>query len=559
MSTPAEQFPVSVAGRVADQLRDLIRDGAYAPGARLVERAIARELGTSHIPVREALARLAEEGLVVRLPRRGARVAELSSRSLEEISSVRVVLEQFVCERVLERWTPSAEAELMRLARRMASAAERGSTKAVGELDVRFHETLWQLADHELLLEVAAGPARAHRALPARGQHRARAGRAAPARARACRARRAAGVGRSGCRGRGDAPPYRGGRRARRPGGGDRPLTLVVITDSDLPSDGVEEALLGAAGIDVRRAACRTSAEVAAAGSEADALIVQWAPVDEAALAQMPRLRFISRLGIGYDMIDVDAAAARGVAVANTPDYCVEEVVAHAIALVLACTRGIVAADRHVRGGGWAVTELAPPVRRPSRLTLGVLGLGRIGSLVVQQARTLGFQVLAHDPAHPGRSVALDDVVAAADVLTLHLPLTPETHHLIDAAALARLRPGAILVNTSRGSLVDEAALVDALSSGRLAGAALDVYEREPLPADSPLRDLPGVILSPHAAWYSPEALTDLPRLATQQVIEFLAGAAVPNVVNAAAAAAHGPPEAGATAPAPPSSGGHDG
>jgi DNA-binding GntR family transcriptional regulator len=148
---------VSAAGRVADQLRDLIRDGAYAPGARLVERAIARELGTSHIPVREALARLAEEGLVVRLPRRGARVAELSPRLLEEISSVRVVLEQFVCQRVLERWTASAHSELAGLARRMTVAAERGSTKTVGELDVRFHETLWQLADHELLLEVAAG------------------------------------------------------------------------------------------------------------------------------------------------------------------------------------------------------------------------------------------------------------------------------------------------------------------------------------------------------------------------------------------------------------------
>ncbi|HET6173162.1 MAG TPA: GntR family transcriptional regulator [Gaiellales bacterium] len=157
MAHPVEELPVSVAGRVADQLRDLIRDGGYAPGARLVERSIARELGTSHIPVREALARLAEEGLVVRLPRRGARVAELSPRMLEEISSVRVVLEQFVCRRVLEHWTPAAHGELARLARRMTSAAERGSTKTVCELDVRFHETLWRLADHALLLEVAAG------------------------------------------------------------------------------------------------------------------------------------------------------------------------------------------------------------------------------------------------------------------------------------------------------------------------------------------------------------------------------------------------------------------
>jgi DNA-binding GntR family transcriptional regulator len=154
---PVEEIPVGVAGRVADQLRDLIRDGAYAPGSRLVERSLARELGTSHIPVREALARLAEEGLVVRRPRRGARVAELSPRMLAEISSMRVVVEQFACHRVLERWTPAAEAELGRLARRMTSAAERGTIETVCDLDVRFHERLWQLADHDLLVEIAAG------------------------------------------------------------------------------------------------------------------------------------------------------------------------------------------------------------------------------------------------------------------------------------------------------------------------------------------------------------------------------------------------------------------
>ena len=144
-------------------------------------------------------------------------------------------------------------------------------------------------------------------------------------------------------------------------------------------------------------------------------------------------------------------------------------------------------------------------------------------------------------------------------MLTLHLPLTPSTHHLIDAAALAQLPAGAIVVNTSRGPVIDEAALAAALRSGRLAGAALDVYEHEPLPAGSPLRDLPGVILSPHAAWYSPQALTDLPRLATQQVLDFLAGAAVPNLVNSAAPAGDDTTRAGSPAPAPTLSGGTHG
>ena len=327
-------------------------------------------------------------------------------------------------------------------------------------------------------------------------------------------------------------------------------MTLVVITDSDLPVQGIEEELLERAGIDVVRADCTSSDDVAEAGAEADALIVQWAAVDAAALARMPRLRFISRLGIGYDMIDVEAAAAHGVAVANTPDYCTEEVVSHALALILASTRGIVAADRQVRAGGWAVAELVPPVRRPSQLTLGVVGLGRIGALVAERARALGFTVLAHDPAR-GDSLPLERVLAAADVLTLHLPLTPSTHHLIDAAALAQLPAGAIVVNTSRGPVIDEAALAAALRSGRLGGAALDVYEREPLPAGSELRDLPNVILSPHAAWYSPQALTDLPRLATQQVLDFLAGAAVPNLVSSAAPAEDDTTRAGSPAPAP--------
>jgi D-3-phosphoglycerate dehydrogenase len=319
----------------------------------------------------------------------------------------------------------------------------------------------------------------------------------------------------------------------------DRPL--IVITDSTLPTGGLEERLLAEAGMRCRRAAAGTEDEVIEAAAGADALIVQWAPISARVLDALPGVRLVSRLGIGYDMIDVEAASARGVAVANTPDYCVEEVAAHSVALLLALARGVVALDRAVRAGSWNGPADHPRASRPSEQAVAVVGLGRIGSRVAVALRALGFRVLAVDPfLDAGRAAelgvepaTLEEALERADHVTLHVPLTAKTAHLIDGPALARLRPGATLVNTCRGGLVDEAALVDALRAGRLAGAALDVYEREPLPPSSPLRDLDGVILSPHAAWYSPAALRDLPRDATVQVIDHLQGRRIRSIVNA--------------------------
>jgi D-3-phosphoglycerate dehydrogenase len=312
-------------------------------------------------------------------------------------------------------------------------------------------------------------------------------------------------------------------------------MSLVVITDSDLGS-GVEEEVLEAAGHDVRRHACRSAADVIDAAVGAEALIVQWAPITHDVLEALPTVRFVSRLGIGVDTVDLEAATAQGVAVANTPDYCIDEVVAHTLAFILAATRGILEHDRALRSGRWAPVAAYPQAARPSQRTVCVIGLGRIGSRVAAQLVALGYRVLGVDPLAPvPRDVeraTLDDAIAAADFVTLHLPLTPITRHLIDAATLDRMRPGAVLVNTCRGGLVDEAALVEALAAGRLGGALLDVFEREPLPADSPLRTADGVVLSAHAAWYSPAALAELPRQAAGQVVDFLAGKAVPSIVN---------------------------
>ena len=221
---------------------------------------------------------------------------------------------------------------------------------------------------------------------------------------------------------------------------------------------------------------------------------------------------------------------------ANTPDYCIDEVVAHTLAFILAGTRGIVEHDRALRAGGWAPVAAYPQAARPSQRTVAVIGLGRIGSKVATQLAALGYRVLGVDPLAPVPAqverAALDDAIAAADFVTLHLPLTPVTRHMIDAAALARMRPGAMLVNTCRGGLVDETALVAALQDGRLGGALLDVFEREPLPSDSPLLTAEHVVLSAHAAWYSPAALAELPRQAAGQVVDFLAGKAVLSIVN---------------------------
>lgn len=312
----------------------------------------------------------------------------------------------------------------------------------------------------------------------------------------------------------------------------------ILVSDCDLPGTVIEDTLRGA-GLRAERAASGAPDDIAAAGADAVGLVVQWAPITGELMDRMPNLRVISRVGIGYDMVDVAAASARGIAVANTPSYCIEEVAAHTVAMIMAQARGLPAYDRAVRQGVWRAVDARPLAVRPSTTTVSVLGFGRIGSIVARGCRALGFRVLVADPYAPEEAVRAADceiadiptAVAQADVLTLHVPLTDDTRHLIDAAALATMKKGAVVVNTCRGPLIDEHALADSLRAGHLGAAALDVFDGEPLAPDSPLRDLDGVLLSPHAAWYSPEALADLPVHAAENIIRFLAGESVP-IVN---------------------------
>ena len=364
----------NLSQKVFERVREAILSGELAPGSRLVERRLAEDLEVSHIPVREALARLADEGLVDRNARRGSWVASLTVEELEEISSLRVVLEQFVAVRVQERWSIEAEEQLRAIVGAMQSAAALGDVEELRHQDRVFHETLWELAEHATLIELAARLQGPDQQRPARRHAGAQPGRARGACRKPRRAPRRDRLGRAAAGAPGDGGPHHHGdetcpANARR----RAPLTavpLVVVTDSNLPTGDVEERILTPAGFDVVRADCRSEDDVIEAGRDADALIVQWAPVSGRVLAELPRCRFVSRLGIGWDMIDVAAATERGIAVANTPDYCIEEVAAHAIALALAVSRGLLPLDASVRRSEWSVAANAPPVTRPSAAVL---------------------------------------------------------------------------------------------------------------------------------------------------------------------------------------------
>ncbi|WP_345763409.1 C-terminal binding protein [Diaminobutyricibacter sp. McL0608] len=305
----------------------------------------------------------------------------------------------------------------------------------------------------------------------------------------------------------------------------------VLITDYDLPGSVAEDELV-AAGLHVNRAEETSESSIIEAGEGASGLIVQWAPITARIMDALPDLRVISRLGIGVDMIDIPAATARGIAVANTPSYCIEEVASHSIAMLMTLARGIAGYDRAVRDGSWKATNAAPMAVRPSRTTVGIVGYGRIGSLVAKGCAALGFAVIVADPYVPSeriiadgfRYVTREEAIASADLLSLHVPLTDETYHLLNAGSLERMKLGAAIVNTCRGALIDEIALASAVESGHLSGAALDVFGAEPLSSTSRLREVQGILLSPHAAWYSPESLVDLPLHAAANVIRFLAG-----------------------------------
>jgi len=311
---------------------------------------------------------------------------------------------------------------------------------------------------------------------------------------------------------------------------------LVLICGLDHTNVAPEEAVFRAAGVAFHQVACRTEEDYLARCREADVLLIQYGAVSRRVIEGLPRLRLLVRYGVGVDGIDLEAATDRGIPVVNVPDYGTDEVANHAVALILALARKLPLLDRQTRGGRWSVFE-AVPIRRLSGQTVGILGCGRIGSRVARKLAGFDVHLLACDPYlaafPPGvEPVSRDRLLAESDYLTLHCPLTDETRRLVDAAALARMKPTACLVNTARGGLVDTAALVEALEAGRLAGAGLDVTEVEPLDPSSPLLRMDSVIVTPHAAWYSEEGRADLKRRVAEEAVRVLRGARPLNCVN---------------------------
>ena len=292
-----------------------------------------------------------------------------------------------------------------------------------------------------------------------------------------------------------------------------------VDPDDSLEPFAYETAALEAAGVQLRRGNCQTADEVVSRAGEAQVLWLAWRPgIDRALLEALPSVELVIRWGVGFDQIDVAAATELGVAVANAPTYGTIDVAEHVIALLMTAARRVVWYHEEMRTGGWPAAARGGQHHRMFGSTLGLIGVGRIGAAVAERARGLGLDVVGYDPAmsvdqlaeRGVRAVELDVLLAAADYISLHVPLNAATQHLVDASLLARLKPGAGLVNASRGKVVDTAAVIDALDTGRLGWAALDVFEDEPLPADSPLRGRPNVVMTPHVAGFSEEAWQNL-------------------------------------------------
>jgi D-3-phosphoglycerate dehydrogenase len=311
----------------------------------------------------------------------------------------------------------------------------------------------------------------------------------------------------------------------------------VLVTDHLTGDLKIEREVLAHVGVDLAVASATDAATLAAEATEAVGFLVTYAQVPASVIEAAPHCRVIARYGIGYDNVDTEAASRAGIVVTNVPDYCLDEVADHTLALLLSLARQVTPAAVDVRAGGWGPSPA--PVRRLAGRRLALVGVGGIGRRVAQRARAFGLEVVGYDPyLDPwdvdgvARAADLEDALAEADYVSLHAPLTDENRGLIGADAIASMRRAPIVVNTARGGLVDLEAITEALQEGRVRGVALDVTDPEPPPADHPLRTHPQAVITPHIAFYSEDAQAELLRRAAQEVRNAIEGLPPDRPVN---------------------------
>jgi D-3-phosphoglycerate dehydrogenase len=319
----------------------------------------------------------------------------------------------------------------------------------------------------------------------------------------------------------------------------------VLIADHDFGNVDIESEILNEAGLEVVAGQCKTEDEVVELGRDADGVLTQYAPLGATAIAGLQRCRVIARYGTGVDIVDVDAATRRGIQVTNAPnDWCSDEVADHAVALWLAAARKLCQYDRATRGGEWRWQTGAPIGRLRGRV-FGLLSFGSIAQSIAAKVKAFGVKVWAHDPFKDDQDlrdlgvvpVSMDQLIEGSDYLVIQSPLTEETRGLFGEANLRRMKKTAILVNTARGPIVPDAALYRALTEGWIAGAAVDDLEEEPAKVrdwkpDNPLFDLDNIIITPHAAYYSEEAIALVRQIAAEEVVRVLSGQAPLSPVN---------------------------
>lgn len=313
---------------------------------------------------------------------------------------------------------------------------------------------------------------------------------------------------------------------------------IVAVADIVFPNLNQARAVLSKIGAELRMASEATPEAILQVSRDADALLVTYAKITAEMIRQMKNCRIVSRFGIGVDNVDLAAATEAGIVVTKVPDYCLDEVSDHAMALLLAAARKIPFSNAQVHAGQWQMKS-AVPIHRLRGSVLGLVGFGRIPQLVAPKGKAFGFRVVAYDPYIPANvfaqagveSVSFDELLKISDFVSIHTPLMPETNRLFRAETFQKMKPTAYLVNTARGPIVDEADLARALDAGQLAGAALDVMTKEP-PTGSPLLGRANVILTPHTSFYSEESLIDLETKAAEEVVRVLSKQPPRNPVN---------------------------